>query len=88
MNLNNNTIFPVQLLGAAYIATAVINIAATNFIDISAIQSVIIFNFTIEIIGAILTIAGIFRKVISKLAWLPFTIHLILAIAFGFFLFG
>jgi hypothetical protein len=87
VNLNNGTIFPVQLLGAAYIATAVINIAAINFIDKSAIQSVIIFNFTIEIIGAILTITGISRKVISKLAWLPFTIHLILSIGFGYYLF-
>ncbi|MBK8503163.1 MAG: hypothetical protein IPL46_13665 [Saprospiraceae bacterium] len=87
VDLDNSTKFPAQLLGAAYIATAAINLTATNFIDKSTIQSVIIFNFIIEIIGAMLTVAGILRNAISKLGWLPFSIHLTLAIAFGYFLF-
>lgn len=45
VNLDNNTKFPVQLLGAAYMATAIINMLAVNFIDKSTIQSVLLFNY-------------------------------------------
>jgi hypothetical protein len=86
VNLDKNTEFPVQLLGAAYIATALMNLAEINFIDIRANESIIIFNFTIEFIGAILTVIGISRNAIGKLAWLPFAIHLSLAVGFGYFL--
>lgn len=85
--LERGTAFPVQLLGAAYIATAAMNVAAIKFADETAIQPVIIFNFIVEFIGAVLSVIGIFRNAISKLAWIPFCIHLCLAVGFGYFLF-
>ena len=86
VNLDHGTAFPVQLLGAAYFATAFMNMSAINFIEKSEVQSVLIFNVTIEIIGTILTLRGISSNRIGKLGWTPFAVHLFLALSFGYFL--
>ena len=88
VNLDNSTAFPVRLLGAAYTATALMNIAVINFIDKSEVQSVLIFNVTIEFIGVLLTIKGVSSNAISKLGWAPFIVHLFLAVSFAYFLFN
>jgi hypothetical protein len=87
INLDKKTAFPVQLLGAAYVATALMNWTAKTSIDNAAVQSIVLFNFAIEVIGTLITIYGIFRKAVGRLAWVPFAIHLLFSIGFGYSLF-
>ena len=87
VTLDNTTTFPVRILGAAYLATVLMNWAATNSPDIASIQGVVIFNFTMEFLSAIITVYGILRNSVSKLAWIPFTVHLLVSIGFGYHLF-
>jgi len=63
------------------------NRAAKNSTDIASIQGIVIFNFTMEFLSAIITVYGIIRNSVSKLAWIPFTIHLLVSIGFGYYLF-
>jgi hypothetical protein len=88
VNLDKHTAFPVQILGAAFIATAIMNWTAKNAIGNSLVQSIVLFNFANELIGTLITIYGISRNAINKIAWLPFIFHLLFGIAFGYYLFS
>lgn len=84
--LNPATSIPAQILGTAYIATAVMNIQTLKWIDFAPADSTILFNFIFEVLGAAVTWYCIFRKSLDKLGWIPFAVHSLLAIGFGYFL--
>ena len=86
VNLDKHTVFPVQILGAAFIAAALMNWTAKDSIEISSAQSIILFNFANELIGAVITIYGITSSAVGRLAWIPFFIHLLFSIGFGYLL--
>jgi hypothetical protein len=85
VNLDKHTAFPVQLLGGAFVATAVVNWTGRNLLSNSVIDSILLFNFSMEFIQALITIYGIFRNSLPKHALGPFVIHLLFAIGFGYF---
>ena len=87
VNLDKHTGFPVQLLGGAFIATAVLSWTVKNLISNSVIDSILLFNFSMELIQALVTIYGIFRNAVAKQALGPFVIHLLFSIGFAYFLF-
>jgi hypothetical protein len=87
VNLDKHAAFPVQLLGGAFIATAVVSWTVKNSISNSVIDSILLFIFLMELIQALVTIYGIFRNAVAKHALGPFIIHLLFSIGFGYFLF-
>ena len=87
INLDKHTALPVQLLGAAYVAAALMNWTSLRFVTAPSLQSVIVFNFTMELLGMIITAYGVISKSVSKVGWIPFMVHSFITLAFGYFLF-
>src|SRR5262245_50331337 len=87
VNLDKHTGFPVQLLGGAFIATAVLNWTGKNLISNSVLDSILLFNFSMEVIQALVTIYGVSRIAVTKQALGPFLIHVLFSIGFAYFLF-
>jgi hypothetical protein len=86
IQLNGGTIIPAQILGAAYLGIVAMNLHALQFLGDSSLASILLFNMVFELISALVTLVSIYQKTLDRSGWVPFTIHLLLAIGFCYFL--
>jgi hypothetical protein len=87
VHLDKHNAFPVQILGGAFIATAIVSWTSRNAIDASEVEGILLFIFAFELTGALLSIYGAFSKAVSKHVMGPLALHSLFSIAFGYFLF-
>lgn len=85
--LSDAGLYIARLLGAAYLAFAVLAWGSRDAQDSTARQAIVLALFVGFVFGFVISLVGQLNNIVNALGWITVAIYLLFAIAYGYFQF-